>query len=185
MLKKIIGTALLSCTLLLQTDLSAHCQMPCGIYHDDMVYDQIDQVVQTVYKAMSMLNELKFDTVQDRATFVRWVMQKEKECDDAAHLITVYFLQQKIKPGDPDSVKKLVCAHKLLCCLVAMKQNTDVKFVMQFNEDWEKFKLMFHREGYECEMEKREFKELEELRKKHQDAAKDAQESEEKVTHQD
>ena len=27
--------------------LTAHCQMPCGIYHDSMVYDQIDQYAET------------------------------------------------------------------------------------------------------------------------------------------
>jgi nickel superoxide dismutase len=147
------------------TDLSAHCQMPCGIYHDAMVYDQIDQVVETVYKGITVLNESKFSTVKERNEFVRWVGEKEKCCSDAADLITVYFLQQKIKPGEDDTVKRLVSAHKLLFLLVAIKQNVDLQYVKEFNEEWEKFKLMFHREGYECEMEKKEFRELDELRK--------------------
>lgn len=146
-------------------DLSAHCQMPCGIYHDDMVYDQIDQFVETVYKGITVMNESKFSTVKDKNEFVRWVGEKEKSCCEAANLITVYFLQQKIKPGEDDTVKRLVSAHNLLFLLVAIKQNPDLEYVKQFNAEWEKFKLMFHREGYECEMEKKEFRELDALRK--------------------
>lgn len=153
-------------------DLSAHCQMPCGIYHDGMVYDQIDQFVETVYKGITVLNDSKFSTVKERNEFVRWVGEKEKGCCDAADLITVYFLQQKIKPGEDDTVKRLVSAHKLLFLLVAIKQNVDLQYVKEFNEEWEKFKLMFHREGYECEMEKKEFKELEALRKAQGEKAK-------------
>lgn len=154
------------------TDLSAHCQMPCGIYHDDMVYDQIDQFVETVYKGITVLNESKFSTVKEKNEFVRWVGQKEKCCNEAADLITIYFLQQKIKPGEDDTVKRLVSAHNLLFLMVAIKQNTDLEYVKQFNAEWEKFKLMFHREGYECEMEKKEFKELDALRKAQGEKAK-------------
>ena len=66
----------------------------------------------------------------------------------------------------------MVSAHKLLLLLVAIKQNVDLQYVKEFNEEWEKLKLMFHREGYECEMEKKEFKELEALRKAQGEKAK-------------
>lgn len=166
--------ALFATTLMLlsQGNLTAHCQMPCGIYHDDMVYDQIDQFVETVYKGISVMNESKFATVKDRNEFARWVGEKESSCCETANLITVYFLQQKIKPGEDDTIKRLTSAHKLLFLLVAIKQNPDLEYVKQFNEEWEKFKLMFHREGYECEMEKKEFTQLEALRKAQAEKAK-------------
>lgn len=154
-------------------ELHSHCQMPCGIYHDDMVYDEIDQFVETVYKGISIMNDSKFSNPQQKNEFIRWVMQKEKCCNDAADMINRYFLQQKIKPDEDDTVKRLVSAHKLLFLLVAIKQGSDLEFVKQFNAEWEKFKLMFHREGYECEMEKKEFKELNDLRKTQEAKAKD------------
>src|SRR5947207_1435893 len=94
--------------------IQAHCQMPCGIYHDDMVFDQIDQYVETMYKGISVLDDNKFANVKDKNEFVRWIIQKEKASDEAAALITEYFLQQKIKPNEEDTVKKLTAAHKLL-----------------------------------------------------------------------
>lgn len=149
--------AFLSCSGLL----SAHCQMPCGIYHDDMVYDQIDQYVETMYKGITILTESKFSTVKDKNEFVRWVVQKENASNEAANLLLTYFIQQKIKPGEDDTIKKLTSVHKLLFLLVQIKQNTDVQIVETFNNEWEQFKLMFHREGYECDMEKVKMKKIE------------------------
>ncbi|MBA3237386.1 MAG: hypothetical protein H0T62_03430 [Parachlamydiaceae bacterium] len=140
--------------LLSRGEIHAHCQMPCGIYHDDMVYDQIDQYVETMYKGISVLNNNKFSNPKERNEFVRWVLEKDQASDEAASLMCKYFLQQKIKSGEPDTVKRLVSLHKLLCNLVIIKQNVDLKFIETFSDEWEQFKLMFHREGYECDMEK-------------------------------
>lgn len=167
MLPRIFLVAFLS-LIIKGAGLQAHCQMPCGIYHDDMVYDQIDQFVETAYKGIAIMNQNKGVTPKDKNEFIRWVIQKEKCCDETADLITTYFLQQKIKPDEPETIKRLTLAHKLLFGIVAIKQNSDLDFVRSFNNDWEQFKLMFHREGYECEMEKREFDTLDELRKKHE-----------------
>lgn len=149
-------------------DLSAHCQMPCGIYHDDMVYDQVDQYAETMYKGIAVMNDGKFQTSKERNEFVRWAMQKEAASDETASLLTKYFLQQKIKPGEPDTAKRLESLHKLLFLLVAIKQNVDLEFVKEFSEEWDRFKLMFHREGYECQIEQLKLKAFEE--KKKQDA---------------
>lgn len=139
--------------LCLSTNLFAHCQMPCGIYHDDMVYDQIDQYVETMYKGDSVLIDNKFDTLQSKNEFVRWVLTKENSSNEIAQLITTYFLQQKIKPDENETAKMLASAHKLLFLLVQIKQTADLKKVDAFAEEWEKFKLMFHVEGYECQIE--------------------------------
>lgn len=150
-------------------ELNAHCQMPCGIYHDDMVFDFIDQYVETMYKAVSVMNQSKFETVREKNEFVRWVIEKEKESNDIANIITEFFLQQKIKPGEQDTAKRLESAHKLLALLVAIKQNADTKIVESFGEEWDKFKLMFHVEGYECKIEQIKLKKREELQKKQGD----------------
>ena len=148
-------------TLLLfqKHNLSGHCQIPCGIYHDSMVYDQIDQYVETMYKAVSEISAIPFDkSAKDRNQLVRWVIEKENASDEATNILTVYFLQQKIKPDEEDTVKKLISAHKLLFLIVQIKQNTDRKIVFEFMEEWTNFKLMFHRENYECRIEEAKIK---------------------------
>jgi nickel superoxide dismutase len=145
-------------SLYLTPSLNAHCQMPCGIYHDDMVYDQIDQYTETMYKGVAVMLDSKFESAKERNEFVRWTMQKESASDEAASILTKYFLQQKIKPGESDTAKRIESVHKLLFLLVAIKQNVDLTFVKEFTEEWEKFKLMFHREGYECQIEQLKLK---------------------------
>ena len=154
---------------LLANDLSGHCQMPCGVYHDEIVYDQLDQYVETMHKAISELLVLKFETPAEKNYYIRWVMSKERQTNDAANTILHYFLQQKIKPGDEDTAAKLVSAHKLLFLLVSIKQTVDLKVLYEFMEEWNKFKLMFHREGYQCKIEEIKLKkwseEAQELKK--------------------
>lgn len=134
--------------------LHSHCQMPCGIYHDDMVFDQIDQYVETMVKGVTVLSENKNDSCSEKNTFIRWVIQKENMSNETAQLLTSYFLQQKIKADEDDTVKRVCSVHKMLCYLVTIKQTCDMKYVQAFSDEWDKFKLMFHVEGYECKMEK-------------------------------
>jgi len=144
---KIIWAAFIACSLL-NAGLSAHCQMPCGIYDDQMIYDQVDQFYLTAYKAVKALENNKFETDEDKNQFIRWVMTKERLCNETAVLLTTYFLQQKIMPIDDnaDLVKSL---HKLLFQLVVIKQNVDIKLVKEFGKEWENFKKQFHPE-IEC-----------------------------------
>src|ERR1700733_7367459 len=101
-----------------------------------------------MFKGITMLNTNKFDSAWDRNEFVRWVIQKEKASDEIAELFTKYFLQQKIKPGEEDTAKRLASVHQMLFLLVQIKQNVDRKLIDNFFDEWEKFKLMFHVENY-------------------------------------
>lgn len=133
--------------------LTAHCQMPCGIYHDEMVFNQIDQYIETMYKGITELKNSKFSNPLERNNFMRWVILKETASNEMANLITEYFLQQKIKPGEPDTAKRLVSAHKMLFELTAIKQNVDLKMIEDFADEWENFKQMFHVLNYECQID--------------------------------
>ncbi|MBA3722922.1 MAG: hypothetical protein H0W88_11055 [Parachlamydiaceae bacterium] len=151
-MKKLLFSGL-TFVLCFQGLLASHCQMPCGIYHDEMVFDQIDQYIETMAKGISILTESKFTTVQEKNEFIRWVALKETASDVAAEIITTYFLQQKIKAGEDNTVERLVSAHKLLFYLMTIKQTADLKYLNDFYQEWEKFKMMFHIEGYACRME--------------------------------
>ena len=144
---RIIFTILLALTPL-TSSLSAHCQMPCGIYNDQMVYDEVNQFYLTVFKAVKALENNKFQTDEDRNQYVRWVMTKERLCNEIATLLTTYFFQQKIMPID-DNRDMVNSLHQLLFQLVAIKQNVDIKIVKDFGKEWENFKNLFHPET-EC-----------------------------------
>lgn len=151
MLKRFCMSGLIT-ALCVQASLSAHCQMPCGIYHDEMVFDQVDQYIETMVKGLSVLTENEFKTLQDHNEFVRWIIQKEKASDEIAQVFLTYFLQQKIKPGEEDTPKRVLSAQKMLFLLVQIKQLVDMKVLYDFYEEWERFKLMFHIDGYKCKV---------------------------------
>ncbi len=164
MLKKLFLSSMCM-VLCYQSLIFSHCQMPCGIYHDDMVFDQIDQYIETTAKGITILQDSKFSTTQNRNEFMRWVMQKENSSNEVANLLVTYFLQQKIKPDEEDTAKRVISAHKMLFWLVQIKQSSDLEALNSFYEEWERFKLMFHIEGYECKMEQIKLKKWAEKQK--------------------
>lgn len=145
----IIPGALAIFSFCLSDNLEAHCQMPCGIYHDQMIYDKIDEYFETMMKAVAAMNNNEFKTVQEKNQFIRWVMTKEKESDEVADVLLTYFLQQKIRPNDEESFDLVKSAHKMLFLLVQIKQNADVNIVKEFGKEWDHFKELFHPE-IEC-----------------------------------
>lgn len=146
--------------LVAQANLTAHCQLPCGIYHDEMVFDEVDQYVETMYKGISVMLENKFDTILQKNQYIRWAINKEESSDGIARRFCEYFLQQKIKPGDdPETDAKVKSVHKMLFLLVQIKQNVDLEMVKKFSEEWDRFKLMFHGKDYECTIDTKKFNE--------------------------
>lgn len=142
-MQKLLGLIVLACGLFIGNGLVAHCQMPCGIFHDDIVYQRIDEYIETMAKAVKVLKENTFETTQDKNAFVRWVGLKEHVSDEMANLMLTYFLQQKIKPGEEETPKRLISAHKLLFLMVKIKQNVDMEIVNQFSAEWKNFKELF------------------------------------------
>ena len=125
--------------------LYAHCQMPCGVYHDQMIYDKIDEYYETMYKCVAAMNNNEFKTVTEKNQFIRWVMTKDRMSDEVAEIITAYFLQQKIEPT-ADNADMVASLHKILFLLPAIKQNADLKMIKQFGDEWDHFKSLFHPE---------------------------------------
>lgn len=123
--------------------LAAHCQMPCGIYDDQMVYDKITEYYLTMFKAVKTLEHNELKNVDDYNKLVRWIALKDKMSDQTAELLTTYFLQQKLKPIK-ENRDLVLSIHKLLFLTVAIKQNVDLGIVKEFGEEWDHFKSLFH-----------------------------------------
>ena len=70
--------ALIASTLLCST-VFAHCQVPCGIYGDQLRFEQLLEDTKTIAKAQGQINELapSAKTGQDSNQLVRWVVTKE------------------------------------------------------------------------------------------------------------
>ena len=130
--KKLVFLGILLAPFILTPVLYSHCQIPCGIYGDPGRFDLIAENITTIEKSMKQITELSAKEKPDMNQLVRWVQNKEKHADDTSHIITYYFMAQRIKPVDQADtegynkyVKKLTLLHQMLFYTMKAKQTTD------------------------------------------------------------
>jgi nickel superoxide dismutase len=114
----------------------SHCQIPCGIYGDETRFTMIAENITTIEKSMKQIAELSKDDKPNMNQMVRWIQNKENHADDTSHIITYYFMAQRLKPADKSDAKaydeyvnKLVLLHKMLTSSMKAKQTTDLSHV--------------------------------------------------------
>lgn len=115
----------------LSSNLFAHCQVPCGIYADDVVFGELETDVATIEKAMAQINALKAEVGKDPHQLVRWVNNKEAHAQNIQDTISAYFLAQRIKldlkKTDAKKYSSLVeLAHKITVLAMKCKQGSDL-----------------------------------------------------------
>jgi nickel superoxide dismutase len=123
----LIGTATgLALTMaLVPVPVEAHCQIPCGIYGDEMRFQMLEEHITTIEKSMKLIGELSADPGKNANQLARWVMNKENHADEMASIVTKYFLQQRLKLDDPKWAAKVKPCHEILFYSMKAKQTTD------------------------------------------------------------
>lgn len=104
---------------------SAHCQVPCGIFGDEGRFDRLHEDGHTIEKAIRMINELSAAEETNYNQIVRWVMTKEDHADHIANEMQQYFLAQRIKGNEENYEALLIAAHKVIVAAMKCKQGTD------------------------------------------------------------
>lgn len=59
----------------------AHCEIPCGIYGDQMRIQMMQEHLMTMGKSMKMVSALRAEKTINHNQLVRWVLNKEKHAD--------------------------------------------------------------------------------------------------------
>ena len=119
-------------TFIVQTEARAHCEIPCGIYGDDLRFSMLDEDVTTIAKSMKLITDLSADPATNANQITRWVLNKEKHADHMREIVTQYFMTQRIKLPDPSDTMaveayrdNLAMLHKMLVYAMKSKQMTD------------------------------------------------------------
>jgi nickel superoxide dismutase len=110
-----------------------HCQIPCGIYDDEVRLDMMEEHVDTIEKSIDEINALSEDPEENANQIARWVANKDAHADMLAEIVTEYFLQQRIKPMDDDDddeaydeyIEQVVACHQILVAAMKTKQSAD------------------------------------------------------------
>ena len=70
----------------------AHCEIPCGIYGDEMRIQMILENITTIEKSMQQITSIEQEKPLNSNQLVRWIMNKEKHADDLQEIVSQYFL---------------------------------------------------------------------------------------------
>ncbi len=128
----------------------AHCEIPCGIYGDDLRFSLLTEHIATIEKSMKQIDELSKGGDKNYNQIVRWVDNKEKHAEELRHIVVDYFLAQRVKPADPadgeaskEYVKKLMVLHGMVLHSMKAKQTTDQVHVKALRELLAQFKALY------------------------------------------
>ncbi len=113
--------------------LYAHCQIPCGIYTDELRFQLIEEDILTIEKSMKEIVELSKQNPVNYNQLVRWITNKEHHANKIQEIVDAYFLTQRIKPVEATDQKayqeytyKLSLLHQMLVYTMRAKQTTDL-----------------------------------------------------------
>jgi nickel superoxide dismutase len=131
--KLIILSALFVSAVLFGSLAYSHCQMPCGIYDDEARFNEISELITTIEKSMKEIETLSAQDKPNMNQIVRWVNTKEEHADELSHIISFYFMAQRIKIAPENNVqeygkyvRKLTLLHEMLVTTMKTKQTTDL-----------------------------------------------------------
>lgn len=140
----------LTLIILSQSTIFSHCEVPCGIYNDEMRFTMLIENIQTIEKAMQQVIQLSEESPQNMNQAVRWIMNKEKHAEEIQNIISQYFLTQRIKnveSGDEQAaekyIEKLTLCHQILVYAMKTKQTTDLDNVKKLTSLVGKFKKVY------------------------------------------
>lgn len=129
---------------------SAHCEIPCGIYDDEMRFDMIEEHIATIEKSMQMIVALSKEADKNYNQLVRWVVNKEEHANHIQETVSQYFLTQRIKIADIENddayqkyIKQVVLLHQMLVYAMKTKQSVDFASIEQLRTLLGKFEATY------------------------------------------
>ena len=106
----------------------SHCEIPCGIYDDKTRITLLLENITTIEKSMNQIKALLAEEDVNANQIVRWTVNKESHAGEIQHIVTQYFMTQRLKakaPSDKKYVEQLTLLHHMLVHAMKAKQTTD------------------------------------------------------------
>ncbi len=146
MYKHLMAAALVLGVVFVAADARAHCQVPCGIYGDELRSQLLREHALTLEKSMKEIVRLSAETPVNYNQVVRWVNNKDRHADEITQIVTEYFLAQRVKPiadtkdeAGRKANEQVVLLHKMIVSAMKAKQTTDLAHVKDLREQLSAF----------------------------------------------
>ena len=128
----------------------AHCEVPCGIYDDQMRLGLIAEDAATIEKGMKQIEELSADPGKNINQLTRWINNKDFHADRIKETVANYFLSQRVKKpagGDAEAqekyVRQLVILHDITVSAMQAKQTTDLQYPEAIHTSLDEFREVY------------------------------------------
>lgn len=108
-----------------------HCQVPCGVYADQLRFEQMLEDTTTIAKAITAVNDFSTGladappSAKDMNQVMRWINTKESHASNTQKIIAEYFLTQRIKESNKEYTNQLITAHKVMVAAMKCKQDAN------------------------------------------------------------
>ena len=133
-------------TLLSTNWLSAHCQVPCGVYGDSARFTQMLEDQSTIAKAIGQISELAGkEDARSANQLSRWVATKEDHASKIQKIIAEYFLTQRIKASSDKYDALLKGAHAVMVAAMKCKQGVDTNSADTLKSAIESFQSVYEK----------------------------------------
>ncbi len=138
-MQRIVPIALVAAAILgVAPTVRAHCQIPCGIYDDELRVQLIEEHITTVEKSMDQVTALGKESPVNYNQLVRWVNNKELHAQEIQDIVTAYFMAQRVKvPAQREGeaweayVTQLSLLHQIQVAAMKAKQTTDPQWIAE------------------------------------------------------
>jgi nickel superoxide dismutase len=124
-------------------NVAAHCEIPCGIYDDELRANLIYEHSVTIEKSMKKIAELSKQNPVNYNQLIRWVSNKEEHATMIQHTISQYFMTQRIQPDAEKYIDKLSVLHKMLRTAMKCKQSIDLANVQTLRSLLKEFEILY------------------------------------------
>jgi hypothetical protein len=127
----------------------SHCQVPCGIYDDELRIAAIEEDIATIEKCMGEIDELSADPGSNMNQLVRWVNTKEFHAEDIMDTVAAYYMAQRLAPAAEGSeeyetyIRRLTLLHEIMYYAMKAKQSTDLEHVATLRSLVHEFEMAY------------------------------------------
>ena len=126
--------------------LSAHCQIPCGIFSDEIKFNELEEHVVTIEKSARLIRDLtakKDLTANDHQQLIRWTINKEMHAQKIIDETANYFLAQRIKTDAEYYTEKIKLLHHIIVDAMKTKQSIEKEATDKLSKEISVFKELY------------------------------------------
>ena len=121
----------------------AHCEIPCGIYDDELRANLIYEHTTTIEKSMQKISELSKQNPVNYNQLIRWVSNKEDHATQIQNIVSQYFMTQRIMPDTKQYTEKITLLHQMLQAAMKCKQTTDPAQIQTMRSLLKEFEVLY------------------------------------------